>query len=1381
MASCDITPEIINRAGQPVDSQLWKDLSKIYNNRDWVKKIYEGIHTDHFISWFGDWINNADDSSLVVDENGEPKIANYVEYLDGEVVPVFLNVRDETTYAELNETNGVIEVGEDFSSDSMMVIYDDDGGQVDITKQVLVHSDPRIQAAYDEWGLLITSTNNPLVWDVQDKLGLINKDNPWATDRNGIKFRRKQGFSFAKAKKLAKEATDMGYPSTTKEVQATYGRRSKHIVIVSKDISQRTTGRNNLVERFSLMKKDRAELEERFDLLWKAQSKMSDLEKLHAKVTEAFEARISIMEKQYNFIKRQDFEEFLDDYLEQNNISDALVKAVEYSGKITQQLFNKYADMKKNNEPLTAKVLATWSDFLVAYDVLDELQDLILSDQSIIQNEEVRVTLDDSIKKKNFLKKLYFTEGIPLMAKWLAPHYNGIYKKFEDKIRAEYRKEFHRKKNKRKYDEDVVRKDETRQEYVDRLMKKNEGKLRQQTEDLLEAELVKASRDISELSRWIDNMLDTSDPVAAAVVNAFVKADEQSRAATIRKRTEAVSKVAAYERFRKKGNFESSITFYKKFLEFDENGAATQHLLRPWVSDLIEEERRQYKRIYKQGEVDDVAVIEHEKELLASGRKTKEKSRADKQKRMSDSIANWRKHHIRIYEEERDAALSDYMKSLVDKIDPLTGEVILTHAEWAEIENSVFISGLSPRTLAKEGKISDEAVELFLTWRAKNTWKYSNVRDQWKNPQWDVFMKEVNIPTDIPYYQQEEMLRASKDPNAEFYMYILDMADEADNMVPLAYRLGGRLPGVAKNQSERIKESQDASIIMKQTMNANIKLRPEDIERGEMTLTDEQGNPIMFLPIHYSNKIELVNQSFDLPGIYFRYWESANDYNIKRQILPEIEMAKTFIENRKATKRNSLDQIVMSKLTIRGKGNIDEEDNTRTVPAEKDKTALAKQFADWFEMAVYGKKSLPGTLWHVKEDVVLDVSKMVDSLNRYTSISLLAFNVVQAGANAILAETIQAIDAFAHEHVSIKSLTKATGKYSKWLPAMVGDWGARAPHHVGSLLIEWANVLHTDVTDVNFSKKTKVGQLLELSTTFALQKAGEHWAQGRFLYAMLEEKRAYNEAGEDIGSMLDNYYAEDGVLKIKDNVSLVKSKWTQKDQEVFMIKARGLLSRMHGEYSDLGRVAIQRMAVGKLAYMFRKFVVPGWRRRYGRMTYIQRIDQNVEGNYITMFKFLNELRKDLKIFQMALMSEEWAALSDHEKANVRRALGEVVSVISVTILAGALYKGLEGDDEDDRLLAYWAYQAYRLQTELLFFSPKIDEAMTILRSPAAAMSVAENAIRLIGQMGNPGKRYERGPWKGELKIKKTAINFVPLYKQYYKMRDVEGTIAFFKN
>jgi hypothetical protein len=220
---------------------------------------------------------------------------------------------------------------------------------------------------------------------------------------------------------------------------------------------------------------------------------------------------------------------------------------------------------------------------------------------------------------------------------------------------------------------------------------------------------------------------------------------------------------------------------------------------------------------------------------------------------------------------------------------------------------------------------------------------------------------------------------------------------------------------------------------------------------------------------------------------------------------------------------------------------------------------------------------------------------------------------------------------------------------------------------------------------------------------------------------------------------------------------------------------------MHGEYSDLGRVALQRLAIGRLAYMFRKFVVPGFKRRYGRKQYIQRLDQFTEGNYRTTFNFLKQLKQDLHLFKYSLMAEDWAALSDHEKANIRRTIGEVTALLSTIVLANFAYSRVTDDDDEDHFWSFMAYQAYRLRAELLFFSPKIDEAMTIMRSPMASMSVIENSIKLVDQMFNPLDQYERGPWKGDYKIKKTLINFVPLWKQYYKLRDVEDQIAWFRN
>ncbi|HUV85369.1 MAG TPA: hypothetical protein VMV86_06625, partial [Methanosarcinales archaeon] len=600
--------------------------------------------------------------------------------------------------------------------------------------------------------------------------------------------------------------------------------------------------------------------------------------------------------------------------------------------------------------------------------------------------------------------------------------------------------------------------------------------------------------------------------------------------------------------------------------------------------------------------------------------------------------------------------------------------------------------------------------------------------------------------------------------------------------LPYSFRLGYRLPGVAKISSERIKEGQTPLQYLKETARADMFVRPEDTERGNKEFTDEQGNIKNFLPIHYTAQLEPENQSYDLPGIYFKFWESANTHSIKRNILSSMEMAKYFVDTRRAIKRNSIGEIV-ERLGF--KRHEDDKREAATIST----TNVAAMLNDWFEMAVYGKKSkestkiaLGGKLMTklLGTGVELDVVKLADAMNRYTSLNLLSFNVVQATANVVIGETMEAIDAIAGEHVNAKEFSLATLKYSSWLPGMMGDIGLRRPEHVGSLLVERFNIMHDDPAHIVLSKTSRLGQLASSNTLFFFQEGGEHWMQSRFLFARLIRKRAVDSNGKDLGPMLNQYYAKDGKLLIKPEIDLVKSKWTEKDQLSFMRKTKGLLSRMHGEYSDLGRVALQRMAMGRMAYMFRKFVIPGMKRRYQKMQYIERLDQFVEGNYRTTMRFAGQMMKDLYGFKLALMSEDWAALSDHEKANIHRTITEVAFLVITIILAGAAYK-LKDDDEDERFWAFMSYQAYRLKTELLFFSPKLDESMSIFRSPMASMSVVENIIKLTSQIFTPGQLYERGPWKGQPKIKRTTINFIPIYKQYYKLRDVEEQIAWFRN
>lgn len=65
----------IDQAPNGEPSKLFSDLLSHYNgNREQAIKAKVKVFTDEFKSWFGDWINNVEGSSKIVDENGEPLI-----------------------------------------------------------------------------------------------------------------------------------------------------------------------------------------------------------------------------------------------------------------------------------------------------------------------------------------------------------------------------------------------------------------------------------------------------------------------------------------------------------------------------------------------------------------------------------------------------------------------------------------------------------------------------------------------------------------------------------------------------------------------------------------------------------------------------------------------------------------------------------------------------------------------------------------------------------------------------------------------------------------------------------------------------------------------------------------------------------------------------------------------------------------------------------------------------------------------------------------------------------------------------------------------------------------------------------------------------------
>ena len=129
----------IDKAPNGAESKLFKDLLNIFNDdRKAAIRAKSKVYSNGFINWFGDWVNDSENASKVVDDNGEPLIVyhhtnnpnlntfsiefdNYFskdggtkeaiffdENITGTLnrkfdLPVFLNIRDLNEYNETKE------------------------------------------------------------------------------------------------------------------------------------------------------------------------------------------------------------------------------------------------------------------------------------------------------------------------------------------------------------------------------------------------------------------------------------------------------------------------------------------------------------------------------------------------------------------------------------------------------------------------------------------------------------------------------------------------------------------------------------------------------------------------------------------------------------------------------------------------------------------------------------------------------------------------------------------------------------------------------------------------------------------------------------------------------------------------------------------------------------------------------------------------------------------------------------------------------------------------------------------------------------------------------------------------------------------------------
>ena len=635
---------------------------------------------------------------------------------------------------------------------------------------------------------------------------------------------------------------------------------------------------------------------------------------------------------------------------------------------------------------------------------------------------------------------------------------------------------------------------------------------------------------------------------------------------------------------------------------------------------------------------------------------------------------------------------------------------------------------------------------------------------------WNLFYAEHNPNNYLSPKMQALNEMSKEDPRRVFYDFYEENYTYAQSLLPASYRKKRALPSLRASAGERITEKEGGIITrsydaVKESILEMTVRQVDNVSYGEYT--DESGNPLDYVPIHYvrtigneEGQLSPEDVAYDLTDGLQRFFTMAVNFQEMNEITPELEGAGELIKNRRVTKLKSgmpiLDPVTEKPQTEAG---INSQGFAR--------------FQDYMQAQVWGKrKKQEGTI-RVGEKT-FNVEQLGDAILQYGSLRVMALNKHAALSNVTFGSMMNAIEAYAGEHYTVKNWTKAKGYYTANMSGFAADVLSRTPQSKIGLLNELFDVQQDfDEYGMRMSHR-KLGMRADLGALYFLQTSGEHMIQTQLGLSLMINTEFTISTGKI--NLYDAYTVVDGRLELN---SEVENQFSLEQRSEFTEKMHAVYQRLHGIYNNKDRSALQQYAAGRWAFQFRKWTRPGYLRRfqgveklfYDKKSEFKKADFNerlqtvAEGNYVTTVRFLEDIRKDLFKLQFLTMNERYKDLNSHQQANLRRSLGEALGLVFLYFTAGLL----KPDGEDEPLSAFenqMLYNIKRVQGEMLFYNPFGSSFYDILRAPAANLTSIEAYGKLSTQLvsdmisvltGGDLERYKRksGKYeKGDAKLRK---------------------------
>lgn len=584
-----------------------------------------------------------------------------------------------------------------------------------------------------------------------------------------------------------------------------------------------------------------------------------------------------------------------------------------------------------------------------------------------------------------------------------------------------------------------------------------------------------------------------------------------------------------------------------------------------------------------------------------------------------------------------------------------------------------------------------------------------------------------------------------------------------------------RLPQIEKSIIGRINDNSIFSDFSSEVKNAFTRTSKIQEELGEsgttekvsktkikkiFTLTNERNEENKKIPLHYRRRLKPNNISLDIMTSMALDLHNAINFSEKEKIRSTIESLTDILANDLSTVQKHLSGI--AKINP-----VTQEDITEKTRDSK----LFKMYKELVDSRLYGINIKDaGRVQTAKGEI--DLNQVNNKILGYTGLVLLGVNLFAGGVNAIVGNISNLIEAIGREYFTVKDLFKASIKYKKDTKNLIGDLNRNVPVSLTNLLAEKFNIFHEKTLIKNpFEQNNAAKRLLKSSTLMFATNITEHAIQSKLMYAVLYNIKVQNDKTGEMVPLAE-------VFEVKNNKLTVKEGFEKAVNNELIAqvsrKIAALSEELHGNYDPKNKNQLQKYAVGMHLMLFRKWLIPGFQRRFrGGLSsifkefdeareerfYSELLEGEREGSYIT---FLRLIRSSIVKKQFNILNN-YKNLNQHERANIRKTTIELALVI-LFYAASKLLAGIGKDSpEDDKKFYYTlAYLFRRTSSELGFYVS--GDALDIISTPGATTSMLKRLTDLTGQLINdPLEKYQRG--KKDYKIIHKVKRVLPITSQ----------------